>query len=300
MNSKRSNTYYDALGVPRDASQEAIHLAYREMAKKLHPDTGGSIASMDALTHAYNVLSNPEQRKAYDASLYYEEAEVRAQQQEMARSHAELSPEDILHQEQALVDGVKRSAVKYFAIGIGLIILGVVVTVATYSAASEGGKYILAWGPMLFGAVFLVKGIFNYVSPHTSLKRSLKSKGNEPVFKLEKPGQAVKAGVISGAVVAAMLIIVAIGMNLSGASSPAAPSSQAVNYKARYDACLVEFKTIEQNLNDINARLDSYEAAGDTASYNSLIDEQNELAGDYKTTNDKCQTYRRLYNAAIK
>jgi len=39
--------------------------------------------------------------------------------------------------------------------------LGLIVTIATYSAASGagGGIYIVAWGPMLYGVISLVRGI---------------------------------------------------------------------------------------------------------------------------------------------
>lgn len=43
----------------------------------------------------------------------------------------------------------------------GLICLvGIVITVATYSAASEGGgRYVVAWGAILFGAVRFFRGL---------------------------------------------------------------------------------------------------------------------------------------------
>ena len=35
---------------------------------------------------------------------------------------------------------------------------GTVVTVATYSAASGGGSYVVAWGAILFGAIQFIRG----------------------------------------------------------------------------------------------------------------------------------------------
>lgn len=40
--------------------------AYRELARQLHPDKGGSTAAFNRLQHAYQVLSCPQQRRAYD------------------------------------------------------------------------------------------------------------------------------------------------------------------------------------------------------------------------------------------
>ena len=61
--------HYDVLGVSRDASADEIKKAYRKLARELHPDVNpGADASekFKAVTHAYDVLSDPEQRQRYD------------------------------------------------------------------------------------------------------------------------------------------------------------------------------------------------------------------------------------------
>jgi molecular chaperone DnaJ len=61
--------HYDVLGVSRDASADEIKKAYRRLARELHPDVNpGADASekFKAVTHAYDVLSDPEQRQRYD------------------------------------------------------------------------------------------------------------------------------------------------------------------------------------------------------------------------------------------
>ena len=46
------------------------------------------------------------------------------------------------------------------AIGLVLLVIGIIVTAVTYDSASrEGGTYIIAWGPMVFGAIRLFKGL---------------------------------------------------------------------------------------------------------------------------------------------
>ena len=57
---------YDILGVRQDAPQEAIKAAYREKARKTHPDHGGSQEAFVTVSQAYKILSDPEQRKEYD------------------------------------------------------------------------------------------------------------------------------------------------------------------------------------------------------------------------------------------
>ena len=59
--------YYQSLGVDRLADIEQIKRAYRDRARTSHPDLGGSPTAMRDLNEAYEVLSDPATRKAYDS-----------------------------------------------------------------------------------------------------------------------------------------------------------------------------------------------------------------------------------------
>jgi molecular chaperone DnaJ len=62
--------FYAILGVPQDADAATIKKTYRKKARELHPDQNSDAQAeqrFKEIGEAYAVLSNPEQRKQYDA-----------------------------------------------------------------------------------------------------------------------------------------------------------------------------------------------------------------------------------------
>lgn len=65
-----SKNFYDVLGISKTASDKDIKQAYRRLARKHHPDVNPGDKSAEArfkeINTAYEVLSDPKKRKAYD------------------------------------------------------------------------------------------------------------------------------------------------------------------------------------------------------------------------------------------
>jgi curved DNA-binding protein len=62
--------FYQTLGVPRNASQDEIQRAYRKLARQHHPDINKDPGAEDRfkdISEAYDVLSDPQTRRRYDA-----------------------------------------------------------------------------------------------------------------------------------------------------------------------------------------------------------------------------------------
>ncbi len=61
--------YYRTLGLTRNCTQAEIKAAYKELAKKWHPDKNKSVNAHDMfieIHEAYEILSNPIKRASYD------------------------------------------------------------------------------------------------------------------------------------------------------------------------------------------------------------------------------------------
>jgi DnaJ-class molecular chaperone len=63
--------YYEVLGVDRDANKAEVKTAFRRLARELHPDVNNHDPEAEEkfkqAAEAYEVLSDPERRRAYDA-----------------------------------------------------------------------------------------------------------------------------------------------------------------------------------------------------------------------------------------
>jgi len=86
--------YYEILQVAPHASQEVIKSAHRVLMKTAghHPDLGGELEVAQAINEAYQVLSDPKQRTAYDRTL-----------KGLPRQHQPYSPSPITRVETVFI-----------------------------------------------------------------------------------------------------------------------------------------------------------------------------------------------------
>lgn len=64
-------TYYDILGISKNASDADIKKAFRKLAATHHPDRGGSEEKFKEISEAYTTLSDPKKRQQYDQYLQF-------------------------------------------------------------------------------------------------------------------------------------------------------------------------------------------------------------------------------------
>lgn len=96
-------TLYNTLGVPDTATGDEIKRAYRKAAMRWHPDrnAGQEIAARNAfldVQNAYAILSDPEQRRVYDAvfaeEMQRQETRLREAEREQASKEAAARAEE--------------------------------------------------------------------------------------------------------------------------------------------------------------------------------------------------------------
>ena len=66
---KKSDKLFDLLSIALDSSKEKIKKAFREKAKKMHPDKGGNQEDFNQIVKAYEILSDDEKKDNYDKGI---------------------------------------------------------------------------------------------------------------------------------------------------------------------------------------------------------------------------------------
>ncbi len=89
--------YYAVLGVPFNADHDTVKRAYRQLARRYHPDLAGSggAIEMKRINRAYAVLGDPEKREQYDTILGGVIDQRRSVPRPRQRPHTPVNPEDV-------------------------------------------------------------------------------------------------------------------------------------------------------------------------------------------------------------
>lgn len=85
-------TFYDTLKIPRNATQEQIQSAFKKRCLETHPDKGGRDIDFINVKKAFDVLYDPERRKAYDqyiALKEYQEFKKKQEEEQKAKNSQE-------------------------------------------------------------------------------------------------------------------------------------------------------------------------------------------------------------------
>ena len=78
-----SSNYYKDLGLTFTATKIEIKAAYRSLAKKYHPDTGGNKDKFLAIQIAWETLNDPIKKEIYDRKLISEEKNYFPKQEDL-------------------------------------------------------------------------------------------------------------------------------------------------------------------------------------------------------------------------
>lgn len=100
--------HYEVMQVSPNADSEMIERVFRHLAKRLHPDNAqsGNRARFDELMEADRVLSNPEQRAAYD--IRHQEAREHARGLAVAVADGGYEEDDVIRERLLSVLYVER------------------------------------------------------------------------------------------------------------------------------------------------------------------------------------------------
>ena len=96
--------YYLILGVSRRENLRSVQEAFRELAKRYHPDRAGPQGTriFQDLREAYEVLSNPEKRKLYNHKFEQDEIKTHSRPEPIF-SHPPSRPEALVPQPMSLL-----------------------------------------------------------------------------------------------------------------------------------------------------------------------------------------------------
>ena len=99
--------FYKELGLKKNATRDEIKSAYRLLAKKYHPDTGGDNEKFLALQLAWETLNDPQKKAILDKTLFNDESYA-ASKNENWSSELKNKKNNSTNKDQDIKDWIKK------------------------------------------------------------------------------------------------------------------------------------------------------------------------------------------------
>jgi DnaJ domain len=157
-NNNKPLSYYDLLGVERDASQDDIKRAYKRQSLQMHPDkllqrgkviTEEDQAKFTKMKEAYEVLSDRHKRETYDAigerGMKWVEEPFSVDPQELAHNFAKSS----------VLDRSKIFAI-FVALAIAVLLLPVLICLHVDGSFGSNASWMATLTPLWLWNVFIL------------------------------------------------------------------------------------------------------------------------------------------------
>ena len=100
--------FYKELGLKKNATRDEIKSAYRLLAKKYHPDTGGDNEKFLALQLAWETLNDPQKKAILDKTLFNDES-YPASKNENWSSELKNKKNNSTNKDQNIKDWIKKT-----------------------------------------------------------------------------------------------------------------------------------------------------------------------------------------------
>ena len=99
--------YYKEFGLNQNATRTEIKSAYRLLAKKYHPDTGGDNEKFLALQLAWETLNDPHKKAIHDKSLFNNESSINSKNENWS-SELKNKKNNSTNKDQGIKDWIKK------------------------------------------------------------------------------------------------------------------------------------------------------------------------------------------------
>lgn len=192
---------YGILGLTPRATSNEIKSAYRRLARKHHPDVSSSpdsAARFVNINRAYQILSDPRRRRAYDGGQFFDSqrtfyASRQAEVVAMQRHFDRIVDEWLARERQ---EAAARSHAVLIVVPLFLSAFYVMVSKPTLLEQSRLMWRVIVFGLALYGLVYLVKNLSVVLSRYTyHIPDQLTSVFREPELPADK-SISRKAGLI--------------------------------------------------------------------------------------------------------